>query len=132
MSMSDPLGDMLTRIRNGQRANKSVVAVPASKLRSNVLDVLQREGYIRGYSWSEIKTGIAELNVELKYSDGQPVIREISRVSKPGRRVYAGIKKLQPVYNGLGISILSTPRGVMSDNEARAANVGGEVLCQVF
>jgi small subunit ribosomal protein S8 len=123
---------MLTRIRNGQRANKSVVSVPASKLRSGVLDVLQREGYIRGYSWSEIKSGIAELNVELKYSEGQPVIREISRVSKPGRRVYAGIKKLQPVYNGLGISILSTPRGVMSDNEARAANVGGEVLCQVF
>jgi len=123
---------MLTRIRNGQRANKSVINVPASKLRSNVLDVLQREGYIRGYSWSEVANGIAELNVELKYSDGQPVIREISRVSKPGRRVYSGIKKLQPVYNGLGIAILSTPRGVMSDNEARAANVGGEVLCQVF
>jgi small subunit ribosomal protein S8 len=132
MSMSDPLGDMLTRIRNGQRANKSVITVPASKLRSNVLDVLQREGYIRGYSWSEVMNGIAELSVELKYSDGQPVIREISRVSKPGRRVYSGIKKLQPVYNGLGIAILSTPRGVMSDNEARAANVGGEVLCQVF
>lgn len=132
MSMSDPLGDMLTRIRNGQRANKSVVSVPASKLRSNVLDVLQREGYIRGYSWSEISSGIAELAVELKYSEGQPVIREINRVSKPGRRVYAGIKKLRPIYNGLGIAILSTPRGVMSDSEARAANVGGEVLCQVF
>lgn len=132
MSMSDPLGDMLTRIRNGQRANKSVITVPASKLRSNVLDVLQREGYIRGYSWSEIRSGIAELAVELKYSEGQPVIREISRVSKPGRRVYAGIKKFQPIYNGLGIAILSTPRGVMSDSEARAANVGGEVLCQVF
>ena len=132
MSMSDPLGDMLTRIRNGQRANKSVITVPASKLRSNVLDVLQREGYIRGYSWSELRSGIAELTVELKYSEGQPVIREINRVSKPGRRVYAGIKKLQPIYNGLGIAILSTPRGVMSDSEARAANVGGEVLCQVF
>ena len=132
MSMSDPLGDMLTRIRNGQRANKSVITVPASKLRSNVLDVLQREGYIRGYSWSEIRSGIAELAVELKYSEGQPVIREISRVSKPGRRVYSGIKKFQPIYNGLGIAILSTPRGVMSDSEARAANVGGEVLCQVF
>ncbi len=132
MSMSDPLGDMLTRIRNGQRANKPVISVPASKLRSNVLDVLQREGYIRGYSWSEIRSGIAELSVELKYSEGQPVIREINRVSKPGRRVYAGIKKLQPIYNGLGIAILSTPRGVMSDSEARAANVGGEVLCQVF
>ena len=132
MSMSDPLGDMLTRIRNGQRANKSVITVPASKLRSNVLDVLQREGYIRGYSWAEVRSGIAELTVELKYSEGQPVIREINRVSKPGRRVYAGIKKLQPIYNGLGIAILSTPRGVMSDSEARAANVGGEVLCQVF
>jgi len=132
MSMSDPLGDMLTRIRNGQRANKSVISVPASKLRSNVLDVLQREGYIRGYSWAEIRSGIAELTVELKYSEGEPVIREINRVSKPGRRVYAGIKKLQPIYNGLGIAILSTPRGVMSDSEARAANVGGEVLCQVF
>lgn len=132
MSMSDPLGDMLTRIRNGQRANKAIVMVPASKLRSNVLDVLQREGFIRGYSWAEIRSGIAELTVELKYSEGQPVIREINRVSKPGRRVYAGIKKLQPIYNGLGVAILSTPRGVMSDSEARAANVGGEVLCQVF
>lgn len=132
MSMSDPLGDMLTRIRNGQRANKSVVTVPASKMRGNVLDVLQREGYIRGYSWSEVHDGIAELAVELKYSEGQPVIREINRVSKPGRRVYAGIRKLQPFYNGLGIAILSTPRGVMSDSEARAANVGGEILCQVF
>ncbi len=132
MAMSDPLGDMLTRIRNGQRASKSAVTVPASKLRSNVLEVLQREGYIRGFSWAELRPGIAELTVELKYSDGAPVIREIDRVSKPGRRVYAGIKKLQPVYNGLGISILSTPRGVMSDTEARAANVGGEVLCRVF
>ena len=132
MSMSDPLGDMLTRIRNGQRANKSVITVPASKLRSNVLDVLQREGYIRSHSWAEISSGIAELTVELKYSEGQPVIREISRVSKPGRRVYSGIRKFQPIYNGLGIAILSTPRGVMSDSEARAANVGGEVLCQVF
>ena len=132
MAMSDPLGDMLTRIRNGQRANKSSVTVPASKLRSNVLEVLQREGYIRGFSWAELRPGVAELTVELKYSDGAPVIREIDRVSRPGRRVYAGIKKLQPVYNGLGISILSTPRGVMSDNEARAANVGGEVLCRVF
>jgi small subunit ribosomal protein S8 len=123
---------MLTRIRNGQRANKSVITVPASRLRSNVLDVLQREGYIRGYSWAEIRSGIAELTVELKYSEGQPVIREINRVSKPGRRVYSSVRKMQPIYNGLGIAILSTPRGVMSDNEARAANVGGEILCQVF
>lgn len=132
MSMSDPLGDMLTRIRNGQRAGKSLIAVPASKMRSTVLDVLQREGYIRGYSWAEVRQGIAELTVELKYNEGEPVIKEISRVSKPGRRVYSGIKKLPSVYNGLGIAILSTPRGVMSDNEARAANVGGEVLCRVF
>ena len=132
MTMSDPIGDMLTRIRNGQRANKATVAVPASKMRSGVLDVLQREGYIRGYSWAEIRTGIAEFSVELKYSEGTPVIREISRVSKPGRRVYSRIKKLQPVFNGLGISILSTPQGVMSDSEARAANVGGEVICWVF
>ena len=113
MSMSDPLGDMLTRIRNGQRANKSVITVPASKLRSNVLDVLQREGYIRGYSWAEIRSGIAELTVELKYSEGQPVIREINRVSKPGRRVYSSVRKMPPIYNGLGIAILSTPRGVL-------------------
>ncbi len=132
MTMSDPLGDMLTRIRNGQRAHKSAVDTPASRLRANVLDVLQREGFIRGYSESELKKGISELRIELKYHDGEPVIREIRRVSKPGRRVYSKIKDLSPVYNGLGISILSTPQGVMSDGEARAANVGGEVLCMVF
>lgn len=132
MTMSDPLGDMLTRIRNGQRAHKTAVDAPASKLRANVLDVLQREGFIRGYSESELKKGIAELRIELKYHEGEPVIREIRRISKPGRRVYSRIKDLTPVYNGLGISILSTPRGVMSDSEARAANVGGEVLCMVF
>ncbi len=132
MTMTDPIGDMLTRIRNGQRAGKRTIVVPASRMRSSVLDVLQREGYIRGYSWAEMRAGIAELTVELKYSDGVPVIKEISRISKPGRRVYSRIKKLQPVYNGLGISILSTPRGVMSDTEARAANVGGEILCRVF
>jgi small subunit ribosomal protein S8 len=132
MTMSDPLGDLLTRIRNGQRAHKSAVDAPASRLRSNVLEVLQREGYIRGYSETELKTGISELRIELKYHEGEPVIREIKRVSKPGRRVYSKIKDLTPVYNGLGISILSTPQGVLSDTEARAANVGGEVLCQVF
>ena len=132
MSMSDPLGDMLTRIRNGQRANKDVVAVPASKLRSNVLDVLVREGYIRGYSQNEIRKGIGEFAVELKYFDGEPVIKEISRVSKPGRRVYSGIKDLPTYYNGLGISILSTPAGVLSDAEARNKNVGGEILCKVY
>jgi small subunit ribosomal protein S8 len=132
MTMSDPLGDLLTRIRNGQRARKSTVSSPSSKLRSNVLEVLKREGYIRDFAREEISPGIDELRIELKYHEGKPVIREISRVSKPGRRVYSKIKDLPKVYNGLGISILSTPKGVMSDNEARAANLGGEVLCRVF
>jgi len=132
MTMSDPLGDMLTRIRNGQRSHLQVVTSPGSKLRANVLDVLQREGYIRGYTEQEKKPGIREVSIELKYFDGEPVIRHISRVSKPGRRVYSKIKDLTAVRNGLGIAILSTPRGVMSDHEARAQNVGGEVLCQVF
>ncbi len=132
MAMSDPLGDMLTRIRNGQVAKKSTVPVPASKMRARVLDVLQREGYIRGYSSLEQRPGVSELTVELKYFDGEPVIKEIARVSKPGRRVYSSIKDLGLVYNGLGISILSTPKGVMSDAEARENNVGGEVLCRVY
>ena len=132
MSFSDPVGDLLTRIRNAQKARLSSVQTPASKLRGNVLDVLKREGYIRDYSRSEEQAGMAEFKVELKYHDGEPVIREISRISKPGRRVYSKIADLPRIYNGLGISILSTPRGVMSDTEARAANVGGEVLCQVF
>lgn len=132
MAMSDPLGDMLTRIRNGQMAKKSAVVAPASKLRANVLDVLKREGFIRGFEVSETRTGVRELKIELKYFEGTPAIQEISRVSKPGRRVYSKIKDLSSVYNGLGISIISTPRGVMSDAEAREANVGGEVLCQVF
>jgi small subunit ribosomal protein S8 len=132
MSMSDPLGDMLTRIRNAQRAHKPSVASPASKIRTYVLEVLKREGYIRGFSQEQVRPGVNELRIELKYVDGEPVIREIDRVSKPGRRVYSKIADLPRVYNGLGIAILSTPRGVMSDNEARAANVGGEVLCRVF
>lgn len=132
MSMSDPLGDMLTRIRNGQRVGKSKVNAPASMLRSNVLEVLKREGYIRGFRRHEQRPGIAELVIELKYHDGNPVIQEISRISRPGQRVYSKIKELPLYYNGLGITILSTPRGVMSDQEARAANVGGEVLCRVF
>ena len=132
MSMSDPLGDMLTRIRNGQNARKSVVSSPASRFRSNVLEVLKREGYIRNYSSVDISPGLKELKIELKYHDGQPVISEIKRVSRPGRRVYFGLRDLPRVYNGLGIAILSTPRGVLSDNEARTAKVGGEVLCHVF
>ena len=132
MSMTDPLADMITRIRNGQRANKATVKSPASNLRANVLEVLKREGYIRGFSRVDVRPGIAEFNIELKYHEGQPVIREISRVSTPGRRVYSKIADLRRVANGLGITILSTPRGVMSDTEARAQNVGGEVLCEVF
>ncbi len=132
MALSDPLGDLLTRIRNGQRVGKSSVVSPASKHRAAVLEVLKREGYIRGFETRNLGAGKIEIEVELKYHDGAPVIREISRVSKPGRRIYSSIKDLTRVYNGLGISILSTPRGVMSDNEARAANVGGEVLCKVF
>ncbi len=132
MTMSDPLGDMLTRIRNGQRVGKSTVICPASKLRENVLEVLKREGYIRGYSWADVRNGLSEFTIELKYAEGEPVIKEISRISTPGRRVYSKIKDLPRVYNGLGISILSTPRGVMSDAEAREANVGGEILCRVF
>jgi small subunit ribosomal protein S8 len=131
MALSDPLGDMLTRIRNGQRAGKAVIESPASKLRANVLEVLKKEGYIRGFSRSE-GDGKPTLSIELKYYDGQPVIKTISRVSRPGRRVYSSINDLPKVRNGLGISILSTPRGVMSDNDARAANVGGEVLAHVF
>lgn len=132
MSLSDPLGDMLTRIRNGQKARMSVVNSPASKLRTNVLEVLKREGYIRGYSVQEDRPGVQSLRIELKYFEGEPVIKEVHRVSKPGRRIYSKIADLPRVYNGLGISILSTPRGVMSDAEARVANVGGEVLCKVF
>lgn len=132
MAMNDPLGDMLTRIRNGQRTGKSKVRAPASKLRANVLEVLKREGYIRDYRTEEVGRGLAEVEIELKYNEGAPVIQEIARVSRPGRRVYSKIKELPRVYNGLGITILSTPRGVMSDQEARAANVGGEVLCRVF
>ena len=132
MSLSDPLGDMLTRIRNGQKAGKATIVSPASKVRASVLDVLKREGYIRGYQQSDGDSGGVEFRIELKYREGHPVIREISRVSRPGRRVYSKVTEIPRVFNGLGISILSTPRGVMSDNEARAANVGGEVLCRVF
>ena len=157
MAMTDPLGDMLTRIRNGQRAGMQNVSCPASKLRANVLEVLKREGYIRGFgpgngeAMPEFKIELkyndgapvireinrvskpgGEITVELKYHEGQPVIQEISRISTPGRRVYSKIADLPRYYNGLGISILSTPRGVLSDSEARTQNVGGEVLCRVF
>ena len=132
MTMSDPLGDMLTRIRNGQRARKSQIVAPFSKLRLNVLDVLKREGYIRDFRTEKDDSGFDRIAIELKYFEGEPVIRQISRVSTPGRRVYSKIKELPRYYNGLGITILSTPRGVMADHEARDANVGGEVLCRVF
>jgi small subunit ribosomal protein S8 len=132
MSVNDPIGDMLTRIRNAQQRGKSKVGVPHSKLRENVLSVLQGEGFIRGFAVVQQGNNKAEIEVELKYFDGAPVIRELQRVSKPGRRVYASVTALPTVYNGLGISILSTPKGVMSDADARAQNVGGEVLCTVF
>ncbi|RMB04529.1 30S ribosomal protein S8 [Eilatimonas milleporae] len=132
MSMTDPIGDMLTRIRNGLQAGKNSVSSPASKARQRILDVLQREGYIQGYSRVELDSNKAELSIELKYHEGSPVIRTISRVSKPGRRVYSSVRDLPRVHNGLGISIVSTPRGVLSDAEAREQNVGGEILCTVF
>lgn len=131
MLMNDPLGDMLTRIRNAQLRKRPTCATPASTLRARVLDVLQTEGYIRGYSEVALN-GKAEYQIELKYSDGEPVIRQIERVSKPGRRVYSSVKSIPRVADGLGVSILSTPKGVMSDHEARTQNVGGEVLCRVF
>jgi small subunit ribosomal protein S8 len=131
MAFTDPLGDMLTRIRNGQRAKKDSVMTPASKLRASVLEVLKREGYIRGYQ-DEILAGHAGIRIELKYFEGQPAIKHVARVSKPGRRVYSGSGELPVIRNGLGIVIVSTPRGVLSDAEAREANVGGEVLAEVF
>ena len=132
MSMTDPIGDMLTRIRNAQMRSKTSVVAPASKLRERVLQVLAYEGYIRGFTRTEMGDGKSEISIELKYFDGAPVIRKIERVSKQGRRVYASVRNIPTVNNGLGVSILSTPKGVMADHQAREENVGGEVLCQVF
>ena len=132
MTMSDPISDMITRIRNGQRARKSAVNTPASRMRGAVLEVLQKEGYIRSYSRNDSVEGKPSFDVELKYSEGKPVIVEIQRVSRPGRRVYSSVKDIPRIYSGLGISMISTPRGVLSDIEARKQNVGGEILCRVF
>lgn len=132
MQLSDPIGDMLTRIRNGLHRRKPSISTPASKLRERVLDVLQSEGYIRGYNRVEDDRGRPSFEIELKYDEQGPVIREINRVSTPGRRVYVGVRSIPSVANGLGISVISTPKGVMADHAARAENVGGEVLCQVF
>jgi small subunit ribosomal protein S8 len=132
MNLTDPLGDMLTRIRNAQMRYKTKVTTPASTLRGRVLDVLAEEGYIRGYSQVKYGDGKSEFEIELKYFDGEPVIKEISRVSTPGRRVYSSVKDLPTVANGLGVAILSTSKGVMSDARARTENVGGEILCNVF
>ncbi len=132
MMMNDPLGDMLTRIRNAQLRGKSTVITPASTLRARVLDVLLAEGYIRGYEKAETSNGQGEFSISLKYYEGEPVIRELKRVSKPGRRVYMGVNDIPQVRNGLGVAIVSTPKGVLTDASARAANVGGEVLCTVF
>lgn len=130
--ITDPIGDLLSRIRNGQMRGLAKIKSPHSKLRTRVLDVLQAEGFIRGYAEIELKGGKRELEIELKYHEGRPVIRELKRVSTPGRRVYAGVADLKPHRQGLGVSIVSTPQGVMTDNDAREKNVGGEVLCQVF
>ncbi len=132
MAMSDPIGDLLTRIRNGQHARKQSITAPASKLKAGVLEVLKNEGFIRGYSERDVRTGIKELVIELKYYEGEPVIREIGRISTPGRRVYSGSDNLERERGGLGIRILSTPQGVMSDSQARESRVGGEILCRVF
>ena len=132
MAINDPLGDLLTRIRNAQMRRKDKVATPGSKLRANVLDVLKDEGYIRGYTTTDFGNGRTEFEVELKYFDGHPVIKQIERVSRPGRRVYADVNAVPRVANGLGITIVSTPKGVMADHAARENNVGGEVLCKVF
>ena len=132
MTVSDPLGDMLTRIRNAQMRNRSTVSTPASRLRERVLEVMKEEGYIRGFSRIDYSGGKSEIEIELKYFDGQPVIREIKRVSTPGRRVYSSVRELPTIANGLGVAILSTPKGVMSDSRARQENVGGEVLCSIF
>ena len=132
MSMNDPLGDMLTRIRNAYGRKKTKVSTPASRLRARVLDVMKSEGYIRDYSQVDFDNGKSEIEIELKYFEGQPVIREIARVSKPGRRVYVSVKSIPHVAKGLGVSILSTPKGVMADHQAREQNVGGEILCQIF
>lgn len=132
MTMSDPIGDMLTRIRNAIGRKKTKLTTPASKLRARVLDVLQAEGYIRGYTQTDFDNGKSEIEIELKYYEGAPVIRELTRVSKPGRRVYVSVKSIPQVANGLGISILSTPKGVMADHQAREQNVGGELLCRIF
>jgi small subunit ribosomal protein S8 len=132
MSINDPLGDMLTRIRNAQMRRRGTVSTPGSKLRARVLEVLKSEGYIRDYSQTDFGNGRSEFSIELKYYDGQPVIRSIQRVSKPGRRVYASVDAMPRVADGLGVTILSTPQGVMADHEARERNVGGEVLCKVF
>jgi len=132
MALSDPIGDMLTRIRNAQLRRRDVVTTPASTLRGRVLDVLKSEGFIRGYTESRLENGLPQFEIELKYADNAPVIRTIERVSRPGRRVYASVKNIPSVANGLGVSILSTPKGVMADHEAKSQNLGGEVLCRVF
>jgi len=132
MAITDPIGDLLSRIRNGQLRGTAKIKSPNSRLRARLLDVLQTEGFIRGYTEVEFKNGLRELEIELKYHEGRPVIREIKRISTPGRRVYASVKDLKPHRQGLGVSIVSTPQGVMTDTTAREKNVGGEVLCQVF
>ena len=132
MSLQDPLADLFSRIRNAQQRKKKIVTSPISKMRENILEVLKNEGYIRGYARTKHSTGREELDIELKYDDRGPVISNITRISKPGRRVYSGVERIPFIHNGLGISIISTSKGVMSDNEARQQKVGGEIICKVF
>jgi small subunit ribosomal protein S8 len=132
MQVNDPVGDLIARINNAQMRKKPKISTPGSRLRVSVLEVLKNEGFIRGYTSVDHSDGRSEIEVELKYFDGQPVIREMARVSKPGRRVYVAVRNLPRINNGLGVAILSTPKGVMADHDARDANVGGEVLCTVF
>lgn len=132
MALNDLISDVLTRVRNGQKAGHSYVVAPSSNAVKSVIDVMVREGYLKGYEEFELRAGINNLKIDLKYYEGEPVIKEVKRVSKPGRRVYASIKKLPKVFGGLGISVLSTPRGMLSDEEARTHQVGGEIVCTVF
>ncbi len=132
MAFNDALSDMLARIKNAHKARKSFTSCYKSKLNLNVLNVLKEEGYIRDFKNIEVRKGINNIQIDLKYYNGTPVIKNIKRVSKPGIRVYSKISDLPKIYGGLGITILSTPKGVMSDNQARINNVGGEILCEVF
>jgi len=132
MAFVDPIGDMITRIRNAQMRASNKVIIPSSKFRKQILDILKQEGYISDYKLLSDTNKKSSLSVDLKYNDGMPVIKEIIRVSKPGRRIYARANSIPKIQNGLGLAIVSTSKGIMSDNDARVKNVGGEIICRVF